>query len=129
MGTKRNEDNPDHWSDIVGMPDDWDKQNLTKLINNFKREKFNFEGVNFTGAEWIKNEVADAKKAHQLGGVGEVSNPFGTKIKDSETRIGSAVPNILWARILETYPTLFRDRKHFNWFIKNFPEFRVPGRW
>lgn len=125
--TKRLHDNPDHWSDIVGMPDDWDKQNLTNLINNFKKESFHYNGENFTGQQWITREVKDAKKQHQQEL--SVTNEFGVKIKDSEMRIGTAIPNVLWNRIQESYPTMFRDQKHFNWFVKTFPEFRVPGRW
>lgn len=123
---KRVEENPDHWSDIVGLPDEWDKRNLTALINNFKKEKFTFKRKTFTGAQWIRDEVADAKKQHQTDGA---ANPFGLKVKDTEVRIGTAIPNVLWSRIEESYPTMFRDRKHFNWFVKNFREFVVPGRW
>lgn len=129
---KRNTASPNHWSDIVGMPDEWDKTNLTNLINTFKKTPFTFEnGKTLTGAQWIKAEVADAKKQHQQDDLEATKgiNPYGTKIADTETRIGTAIPNVLWNKIQESYPTMFRDKKHFSWFIKNFPEFRVASKW
>lgn len=126
---KRNETSPDHWSDIVGLPDEWDLKNLTNLINTFKRETFTYNGASMTGAQWIKFEVADAKKQHQQDGVGQSFNKFGVKSADSDLRVGTAMPNILWSRIEESYPTIFRDRKHYSWFVKNFREFAVPGKW
>lgn len=128
---KRNAANPNHWSDIVGMPDTWDKQNITNLINTFKKTPFTFEnGTTMSGAQWIKTEIKDAKKQHQQEfKASQSDNPFGVKAKESDTRIGTAIPNVLWDKIQEAYPTMFRDRKHFDWFIKNFPEFRVAGRW
>lgn len=131
---KRVADAPDHWSDIVGMPDDWDKKNLTNLINKFKKTTFYFtakDGKKYgvKGSDWLKNEVKDAKESHQLSGIGEAVNPYGVKSKESDMRVGTAMPIELWNRIQESYPTMFRDEKHFNWFIKNFPEFKVPGKW
>lgn len=129
----RNDDKPEHWSDIVGMPDEWDKQNITNLINTFKVTPFTFtkdDGTTYkrTGAQWIKAEVADSKRQNQTEGVGEISNPFGVKSKDSDMRIGTAIPRLLWHEIQEAYPTMFRDTKHYTWFVKNFPEFRVTAK-
>lgn len=125
-GGTRNLDRPDHWSDIIGMPDDWDKKNLQNLIGNFYKEKFEIkEGTVVTGKQWTKLEVEDARKQHQQDGKAE----HGVKIKNTEMRIGTAIPNILWKRIEEAYPTIFRDVDHLNWFITNFPEFKVAGRW
>lgn len=131
---KRNHEKPEHWSDIVGMPDQWDKKNLTNLINKFKRQNFTFTDKTgkkhvASGAVWIKYEVADSKKSHELGGVGEIANPFGVKSKDSDMRVATAMPNELHRLIQETYPTLFKDKKHFGWFVKNFPEFRVTAKY
>lgn len=131
--TKKIHDKPDHWSAIVGMPDAWDKENLTNLINKFKRRKFSFEAADgtikvVTGKQWITSEVVDARKSHQTSGVGEITNPYGLKVKDSDMRIGTAIPKDLWLEIEEAYPTIFRDKKHMTWFLKNFPEFRVASK-
>lgn len=109
------------------MPDQWDKKNLQICINNFKKEKFKLEnGTIITGQQWINAEIADAKKQHE-----QEANPFnefGVKIKDSELRVGTAIPKELWTRLSDTAPTLFTDKDHFSWFVKNFPEFRVSQR-
>ena len=64
--TKRLHDNPDHWSDIVGLPDDWDKKNIEALIKKFERRKFAVEGHVISGKTLIDLCVAEAKRAHQL---------------------------------------------------------------
>lgn len=51
---------PEHWSEIVGMPDEWDKKNLTALINKFKRQTWYFTDKNgvkrgIKGRDWIIN--------------------------------------------------------------------------
>lgn len=124
--SKRLRDKDVGWKDVIGMPDAWDKKNLQTCINNFKTEKFKLaNGQVITGKQWIEAEVADAKAQHQTD---DVFNQFGVKIKDSELRIGTAMPRELWVRIQDTAPTLFTDKDHFAWFIKNFPEFKVAQR-
>lgn len=108
------------------MPDDWDKKNIQTIINNFKRQKFQVEGMTITGKTFIELEVADAKRSHQS----ESSlNPYNMKMKGSESRAVMAMPIPLDAIIKEAYPTMFRDKKHFGWFIKNFPEFRIAEKY
>lgn len=108
------------------MPDEWDKKNLQTCIDNFMREKFKMpNGVVISGRQWAKLELEDSKRQHQSD---DNSNQFGVKIKDSEMRIGTAMPNELWQRLSDTAPTLFTDKEHFAWFIKNFPQFRVSQR-
>lgn len=130
---KRLDETPDHWSEIVGMPDDWDKKNLTALINKFKKATWYFTDKNgvkrgVKGSDWIKNEVKDARDSHQLSGVGSVLNPYGVKSAESGMRVQTAMPNELWQQIQLAYPTIFRDVKHYNWFLKNFPEFRITDK-
>jgi hypothetical protein len=123
---KRLRDKGEGWKDVIGMPDAWDKKNLQTCINNFMKEKFQMpNGTIITGAQWAKAELADAKHQHQSD---DVFNKFGVKIKDSEMRIGTAMPNELWQRLSDTAPTLFTDKDHFAWFIKNFPQFKVAQR-
>lgn len=129
---RRRHDEPNHWSDIVGMPDAEDKQNLKNLINNFAKEKFSFtreDDTEFvmTGAQWITAEVNDAKRSHDQDRNNPI-NPYGIKSEESEMRIGTAIPNVLWARISEAYPTMFKDKKHFQWFQQNFKMFNVANK-
>jgi len=120
---KRLQDKPEHWSDVVGMPDDWDKQNITTIIDNFCKQKYKFNGKWYTGQQWIVLAIRDAKRSHQQESGG--FNPKNIKIKDSDMRALLAMPPPLNATIVEAYPTMFRDRKHTYWFAKNFPVFLI----
>ena len=122
---KRVQKEPDHWSEIVGMPDQWDKKNIQAIINNFKRRKFVVEGQVITGKIFIDLEVADAKRMHQSE---DGFNPYNIKAKGTESRAVMAMPIELDKIIKEAYPTMFRDKNHFSWFIKNFPEFRIASK-
>lgn len=127
--TKRLQDNPDHWSEIAGMPDEWDRQNLAALINKFKKRKFKVEGFIINGATLIKMCRDEARKSHQLDGVADVRNPYNFKVKDTEMRAVSSLPQALDKEIQLAYPTLFRNKKHFSWFIKKFPEFKISDKY
>ncbi len=122
---KRLEDRPDDWRDIGGNPDSWDKQNLTNLINKFKRRKFILEGHVITGATYIKMVMAEARHAHGMDSPTARHNKFALKSKDSDMRVLTAIPPELNKEIEAAYPTMFRHKDHSIWFAKNFPEFRV----
>ncbi len=124
---KRIQDNPDHWSDIVGMPDDWDKKNLEALIGKFCKQKFTIEGITISGRRWIDLEVADARRSHGLDG-GLRGNDVGLKSEGTDSHVYSAVPTPLYNAIQQSYPTLFRDKKHYYWFLRNFPIFRITKK-
>ncbi len=124
---KRLEKKPDHWSDIVGMPDEFDKKNIQTIINNFKRQKFNVEGAMITGKMFIELEVADAKRMHQAE---SGWNPYNMKAQETESRAVIAMPIPLDMIIKEAYPTMFRDTKHFGWFMKHFgKEFQIAEKY
>lgn len=123
--SKRIEKAPDHWSQTIGKPDDWDKKNIEALLANFKRRKFTVEGVTITGKHFIEMCVAEAKRAHQLDGHNIMANPKGIKSKESDMRVRTSMPIVLQDEILLAYPAIFKDDYQHEWFIKNFPEFRV----
>lgn len=121
---RRLHETPDDWSSLAGMPDDWDKQNLTNLINNFKREKFSVKNRVITGKQLIVAVSATARKKQEM-----TTNAFNrdTGIRDKSTgyRVELSVPTVLLNRILQAYPVILRDDRQYAWFIKNFPEFKV----
>lgn len=125
MASKRIEEAPDHWSEAVGLPDAWDKENIETLLRNFERRKFKIEGFTISGKKFIKLCVAEAKRAHQLDGVGARINPKGIKSKEIDARVRTSMPRILQEEILLAYPAMFKDDAQHEWFIKNFPQFRV----
>lgn len=107
------------------MPDDWDKKNIRALLDKFYKRKFTIEGRQISGKTLIELCVAEARRDHQLDGHNSLQNPFGVKSKDSDLRVRLAIPIVLEAEISTAYPAMFKDDEQHEWFIKNFPEFRI----
>lgn len=122
---KRIEKAPEHWSDATGMPDDWDKKNIEALIRNFEKRKFKVEDFIISGKKFIQLCVAESRRAHQLDGINALSNKHGMKSKAIEARVRLSLPTVLEAEISLAYPAMFKDNAQHEWFIKNFPQFRI----
>lgn len=122
---KRIEKTPGHWSDVTGLPDSWDKKNLETLINNFSKRKFKVEDFTISGKRLIELCVAESKRAHQLDGHNAIFNPRGVKSKESDARVRLSLPIALEQEISLAYPAMFKDDAQHEWFIKNFPQFRI----
>lgn len=122
------------WAEIVGLPDAWDKKNIQALVNTFFNTVFKLpvsdepgaKVIKVTGRQWAAEMLADARDKHGLNDVH--SSDYGEKSKQMEMRIITSVPQPLYMKLLEGYPTLFKDTKQQLWFAKNFPEFKVPRR-
>lgn len=131
---KRLENKPEDWASVIGLPDAWDKRNIQALITTFENTHFNLPTsdepgsptIPITGKQWIVQEVKDARKQHELEG--SDGSDFGLKSKQSDMRIICAIPRPLHAKLLEAYPTIFRDVKMHLWFARNFPQFKVPRK-
>lgn len=115
------------WSEVVGMPDEWDKKNIATLVETFSKTTFDIPemGGAITGAQWIKSTVAEARQRHQMD---DPSNEYGIKAKKMEMRILTSVPRPLFMKLKQGYPTLFSDYKQHIWFAKNFSQFRLPKK-
>lgn len=125
------------------MPDEWDKENLQALIKNFTKEKFRECQVydmdctadtctharTITGAQWIVLSMAASRRDAQLEADSITTNPYGLKNKESDSRLVTSLPTALYARIGDTMPTIFRDKSHMEWFIKNFKYFLIPSKY
>lgn len=125
MSAKRIEKKPNHWNETVGAPDAWDKKNIEILINNFSKRKFVVEDFTISGKKLIELCVAESKRAHQLDGHNAIFNPRGVKSKESDARVRLSLPIILEQEISLAYPAMFKDDAQHEWFIKNFPQFRI----
>lgn len=134
----RNKD--DGWKDVVGMPDEWDKQNVQTCINNFMKKKFKACEVfdtdehecnhqpNISGKAWITECVRQTRHYTDVGM--DPFNEFGIKNLESDARIVSSIPTALWNELADTMPTVFRDKDHFGWFVSNFKHyFLVPNKY
>lgn len=112
-------DKPEDWTSVVGMPDDWDKQNLTNLINNFMKEKFILEGRVYSGAQLIAATVQTAKKKEELS-TNVFNRDSGVRDKASGYKVDMSIPTPLMERILEAYPMILRDDRMYAWFSRHF---------
>lgn len=126
-------DNGD-WAGVVGSPDNWDKKNVEALVKTFANTTFtvpigdeNSPTITITGAQWIRDGQAEARERHQIDGSLK-GNEFGLKDKQTDTRVLCTVPKPLQMKLVQGYPTLFKDKKHLLWFVKNFPCFRIPRK-
>ena len=122
---KRIEQAPEHWSDATGLPDSWDKKNIETLIRNFEKRKFTVEGFVISGKKLIQLCVAEARRAHQLDGHNVMFNPRGVKSKEIDARVRLSLPTVLESEISLAYPAMFKDDAQHEWFIKNFPQFKI----
>lgn len=122
---KRIEKTPGHWSDVTGLPDSWDKKNIETLIRNFEKRKFKVDEFIISGKRLIELCVAESKRAHQLDGHNAIFNPRGVKSKESDARVRLSLPIVLEQEISLAYPAMFKDDAQHEWFIKNFPQFRI----
>jgi hypothetical protein len=106
-------DGPDDWSEIVGMPDEWDERNIATLIKKYEKR---FPGQ----IEWLlkdsRAEVGEEKRALKF--VAKEERGIGLKRSLS-------LPSALINEIKAAYPTMFRDKRHMAWFMKKFPQFVV----
>lgn len=112
-------DTPEDWSSLMGLPTDWDKKNLTNLINNFKKEKFTVHGKLLTGSQLIAVTVQTAKKKEEAS-TNVFNKDTGVRDKDSGYRVDMSIPTVLMDRILQAYPVILRDDRQYAWFCKNF---------
>jgi len=102
------------WKDIIGMPDEWDRKNLRALILNYEKE---FPGKIAAAIKQAREQVAlDNTK-------------FAVASNESNMRHVLELPADLAHRIEQAYPTMFRDKQHLAWFIKNFKAFLIPDKY
>lgn len=106
--------------DAVGMPDAQDRYFIRKLLLRYERSH---PGV-------IKYTIDSAKADQQnnSGGVKDITE-FGLVDKHSDRRHIFELPESLVTEIEKYYPTMFREKKHFRWFVKNFKELMLPDRY
>lgn len=101
-------------ADAIGMPDATDKAYITKLILRYEKR---YPGL-------IKSAVDQAKEETHTK-----INEFAIIDKHSSRRYLFELPEELIANIEKAYPTMFREKKHFAWFCKNFKGLMIAERY
>lgn len=100
--------------DPVGLPDDVDRQNIVNIIRNFERAQ---PGV-------ISAFAAQARRERDEQPVTFLR----PDMKNEVRRRVLTMPTGLLRQIEESYPLMFRNKKHLAWFKANFPIFSVRNK-
>jgi len=106
---------PKSVADIVGMPDDADKENIRNILKNYDRKNPGF----------LAHTISEAKEDQKNNSLTD----FGITNKQAGGRIVLELPEEVHRLIQEAYPLIFSDKKHFRWFTKNFRELLIPEKY
>lgn len=102
-------------SDVVGMPDAKDEENIMKLIAMY-------DAVRPGMLNAVRNE---ARRQFEVGKYGTTRNDEAVVNKDSSMTYDFELPSDFVHLIEKYYPTMFRDRRHFRWFKRKLPGLMV----
>lgn len=97
--------------DAVGMPDAEDKRNIEKIIRAYEKKH---PGEIIFHRNMARDRLVNA------------FNPNAVVDKKSNRRYVFELPPDLFNKLEAYIPTLFRDKKHFDWFKKNFKGLKIP---
>lgn len=106
-------------SDVIGMPDNLDKQYIQRLILNFEEAH----------PGWIKSTRDTAREELADKKFGTTKMSRSSSIAATNTRYMLELPEELNDAIEKYIPTIFRDIKHFQWFCRTFPELLIPEKY
>lgn len=109
----------DDIADVVGMPDDQDLETLRSIIQKFDAK---YPGL-------IKNSLQAGRRDYKLGvhAKKELWQGEGIISKDSNMTYAMELPANLYFAIEQVFPSMFKSKKHFAWFKKNFRQLTISG--
>jgi hypothetical protein len=112
--------------DAVGMPDEGDWKNIVNMIAVYRKAS-----IAKFGYDKLTDCIVNAKKEYEeLGGkYDSIARGFNLANKQSNMRLHFEFPQDFLLYIEQGYPTLFRSKKHYHWFCKNFKELMIPDRY
>lgn len=99
-------------ADAIGMPDEKDYEVLLKIIQKFEARH---SGL-------IKATLEAGRRDYEAGehGKNKLWTGHATVSKDSNMVYVFELPGDLYHAIEAVFPSMFRSKKHFAWFKKNF---------
>lgn len=103
--------------DALGMPTDYDKERIRRIILRYERK--------YPGR--LEQTIRVSRADHEAQG-GRVAE-FSEVNKAAHGRVVLELPEELHSKIEHLIPTIFSEKKHFHWFIKNFPELVIPRKY
>jgi hypothetical protein len=104
-------------ADAVGMPDDQDKARIRQILMTFDKKH----------PGQIFHTVQKAREDFRAQG-GDVAK-YGLVNKQASGRTLFELPEALVGEIETEYPTMFREKKHFHWFVRHFKELLIPEKY
>lgn len=98
-------------ADAVGLPDKVDRDRIRRFLLRYEKKhpgeiKFHRDAA--------RERLADPK--------------FAVVNKDSARRYLFELPTEFGNWLSQTYPLMFKDKKHTQWFCNNFPELMIPEK-
>lgn len=106
--------------DAVGAPDDLDKARVERIIAKFEAAN---PGLLMKLRDTARNESTAGTNEYGL-----ISTPSKKGISSNSQRYMMELPEDLHRKLEEYIPTLFRSKKHFAWFCKNFKYLMIPSK-
>jgi len=104
-------------ADAIGMPDQKDLDTLKKIINDFEKE--------FPGE--IRGVLDQARREFAQGVHGKNLYRRGDAVINADSKMTYALelPPKLYERIEKVFPSVFKSKKHLNWFKESFNKLTV----
>lgn len=112
-----------HYQDIgdgVGMPDEIDKTRVERIIAKYEAKN---PGMLLA----LRNDARENSTAG-TNDYGLITETGKKGISSASQRYMMELPADLHATLEEYIPTLFRSKKHFSWFCKNFKYLMIPSK-
>lgn len=99
---------------IRDNPDEWDVKNIQVLIGSYEKA--------YPGR--LKRMYHDMKIEYAASGRDE----YGVVAGQSDSRLAMWMPEDLQEALERVYPSIWTNKKHLIWFLKNFPTFRAAEK-
>lgn len=99
-------------AEAIGLPDAEDKLRIQRFLNKYEKEH--------------PGEL----KFHRDNARARLIDPtFGEVDASSKRRYLFELPVPIGNWLSQAYPLMFKDKKHTEWFVKNFKYLLIPEKW
>lgn len=105
--------------DAIDLPDDVDKERIRRMILRYEKKN----------PGYILNCIQEARAQHQYSdtmGKTKKAVKYGEVNEGISGRLLFEIPEELYRDIEDAYPVMFKNKKHFRWFVANFKELMIP---
>lgn len=103
--------------DAIGLPDDEDKARIQQWLLMYEKKH--------PGELQFHRDMA----RNYYESIGGKTGEFAEVNKEAHGRIIFELPVAFGQWLEGAYPLMFKDKKHYRWFVKNFPELMIPRKY